>query len=250
MTFGLIVSLLPGFAAAQDGSVREARAGAIVPLDGPVLAGKPVTFRLSGDPSDAHWDLGDGATADGSSVIHTYQEPGVYRVVMGSKAGDTFNELSSAIVRVHTPETLHLPQVLLDTDARNEVDDQHYISYGLFSNVDVLGINSAHHGPHRINHFGAAQEPINYGEILYIIELSRISGLLEHRSENQIPQVFHGAKVPLPVPASGKWSDTQPIECEASEAILAAARALRPTILCGSCRSGHAPTLPARFFGA
>jgi hypothetical protein len=207
---------------------RRARAEAIVPLDGPVLAGKPVTFKLSGNPSDAHWELGDGATAEGSSVTHTYQKPGVYRVVMGSKAGDTFNELYSAIVRVHTPETRHLPQVFLDTDARNEVDDQHYIAYGLFSNVDVLGINSAHHGPHRINHFGAAQEPINYGEILYIIELSRISGLLKHRTENQIPRAFRGAKVPLQVPASGNWSDTQPIKCEASEAILAAARGASP----------------------
>jgi hypothetical protein len=220
-----------GSAFAQDPSsrvARTARAGAIVPLDGPVLAGKPVTFNLSGNPGNPHWNLGGGATADGSSVTHTYQKPGVYRVFMGSKVGDTFNELSSAIVRVHTPETVHLPQVLLDTDARNEVDDQHYIAYGLFSNVDVLGINSAHHGPHRINHFGAAQEPINYGEILYIIELSRISGLLEHRTENQIPRAVRGAKVPLQVPASGNWLDTRPIQCEASEAILAAARGASP----------------------
>jgi inosine-uridine nucleoside N-ribohydrolase len=143
---------------------------------------------------------------------------------MGSKVDDAFNVLSSALVRVHTPETLHLPQVFLDTDARNEVDDQHYIAYGLFSNLDVLGINSAHHGPHRINHFGAAQEPINYGEILYIIELSRNSGLLNHRAENQIPKAYRGAQVPLEVPASGNWSDTQPVKTDASEAILAAAR--------------------------
>ncbi len=231
MAFGLIASLLPGFAAAQGQPAREtltARAAAIVPLDGPVLAGNPVRFTVNGNLSDPHWDLGDGATAEGASVTHTYREPGVYRVVTGSRAGDTFNEQSSVIVRVHTPETLHLPQVLLDTDARNEVDDQHYIAYGLFSNVDVLGINSAHHGPHRIDHFGAAQEPINYGEILYIIELSRISGLLEHRTENQIPRAFRGAKVPLQVPASGNWSDTKPIESEGSEAILAAARGASP----------------------
>jgi len=222
---GLIASLLPGFAAAQDLSIVEkhaARAGAIVPLDGPVLAGKPVTFRVKGNPSNPHWDLGDGATANGSSVNHTYQKPGIYRVVAGSKVGDTFNELSSVIVRVHTPETLHLPQVLLDTDARNEVDDQHYISYALFSNVDVLGINSIHHGG------DAEQEPMNYGEILYIINRCRRSGLLKQRPENLLPQVFHGAKLPLQVPASGNWSDTQPIESEASEAILAAARGASP----------------------
>ena len=181
-----------------------------------------------GNPSDAHWNLGDGATADGASVTRTYREPGVYRVVMGSRAGDSFNELSSAIVRVHTPETVHLPQVILDTDARNEVDDQHYISGWPVQQRGRAEHQQHHHGPHRINHFGAAQEPINYGEILYIIELSRISGLLNHRTENQIPQVFYGAKVPLQVPASGNWSDTQPIESEASEAILAAARGISP----------------------
>ena len=218
---GLIVSLPPGLVIAQNQS-------AIVPLDSPVLVGKPVTFKLSGNPSNPHWDFGEGATADGVSVTHTYQKPGIYRVVMGSKAGETFNERSSAIVRVHTPETVHLPQVLLDTDARNEVDDQHYISYGLFSNVDVLGINSIHHGPHRLGHGGRAQEDINYGEIHYILQLSRNSDLLKHRAENLLPQVFHGARAPLKVPSSSTWSDTQPIKSEASEAILAAARGASP----------------------
>ena len=53
LAFGLILGLLPGFAAAQDLSTQAActvRAGAIVPLDGPVLAGKPVMFKLSGNP--------------------------------------------------------------------------------------------------------------------------------------------------------------------------------------------------------
>jgi len=58
--------------------------------------------------------------------------------------------------------------------------------------------------------------------------ISRRSGLLKHRKENQIPQAFRGAKVPLEVPASGNWSDTQPVKCEASEAILAAARGASP----------------------
>jgi PKD repeat protein len=48
-----------------------------------------VTFKLSGNPGSLHWDLGDGATADGASAKHTYQKPGVYRVVVGSRAGDT-----------------------------------------------------------------------------------------------------------------------------------------------------------------
>jgi PKD domain-containing protein len=113
--------------------------GSFVPLDEPVLAGKSATFRLHGDLTDAHWNLGDGSTAEGSSVNHTYKKPGGYRVVVGRQHGDAFTETSSAIVRVHTPETVHLPQIFLDTDARNEVDDQHYIGYGLFSNAVVLG---------------------------------------------------------------------------------------------------------------
>ncbi|TVS13250.1 MAG: hypothetical protein EA424_21765, partial [Planctomycetaceae bacterium] len=62
LAFGLIASLLPGFAAAQDLSAQEApgaRAEAIVPLDGPVLVGEPVTFKISGD-RDIRWVLGDG----------------------------------------------------------------------------------------------------------------------------------------------------------------------------------------------
>jgi hypothetical protein len=230
MACGLVAGLLPGFAAAQDMSTqaaRAARAGAIVPLDGPVLAGKPVTFKLSGNPSNPHWKLGDGSTADGSSVTHTYQKPGIYRVVMGSKVGETFNELSSAIVRVHTPETLHLPQVLLDTDARNEVDDQHYIAYGLFSNVDVLGINSVHHtrwADNEIRLVRAGTETLNYNEIVNILDLSTKSGLPDAR----VPMVFRGATEPLKTSSSRKWHDTKPIVTEAGEAILAAARGASP----------------------
>ncbi len=232
LAFGLILGLLPGCTGTQDESAKspvydKLSSGAIVPLDGPVLAGKPVMFSLNGKLNDAYWELGDGATAEGPSVNHTYQKPGFYRIVMGSKVGDTFNELSSAIVRVHTQETLHLPQVILDTDARNEIDDQHYIGYGLFSNVDLLGINSIHHGL-RPDHGGHAQEQINYGEIHYIFQLSRASGLLKHRPENLMPLVFHGARLPLQVPSSGKWQDTKPVKSEASDAILAAARGASP----------------------
>ncbi len=239
-TFLAVVPLLLLFA-----STVSVRAGAIAPLDGPVLVGKSVTFALKGDSNGAHWDLGDGSSAEGSSVNHTYQKQGLYRVVVGRKHGDTFNKMSSAIVRVHTPETVHLPQVLLDTDARNEVDDQHYISYGLFSIVDLMGINSIHHGGH------AEQEPINYGEILFIINRCRRSGLLKHRPANRLPPVFHGARLPLQVPASGRWSDTQPIASEASEAILAAARGASPdnpvwVLPVGPCTNVASAILQAR----
>jgi len=250
---GLITSLLPGFAAAQDLSTQAARtapAGAIVPLDGPVLAGKPVTFKLSGNPSNPHWKLGDGASAEGSSITHTYQKPGIYRVVMGSKVGDTSNELSSAIVRVHTPETLHLPQVFLDTDARNEVDDQHYIAYGLFSNLDVLGINSVHHTRWADNEtrlVRAGTETRNYDEILNILDLSTKSGL----SDARVPRVFRGATEPLKTPSSRKWHGTKPIVTEASEAILAAARGASPdnpvwVLPVGPCTNVASAILQAR----
>jgi len=254
MACGLIASLLPGFVAAQDQSTRVARttrAAAIVPLDGPVLAGKPVTFKLSGNPSDPHWDLGNGATANGASVTHTYQKPGVYRVIMRSKVDDTFNERSSAIVRVHTPETLHLPQVLLDTDARNEVDDQHYIAYALFSELDVLGINSVHHTRWAENETkltrGLGTEKYNYDEILRILDLAKRSGLPNAR----VSKVFRGAAEPLKTPSSRKWHDTKPIVTEASEAILAAARGASPdnpvwVLPVGPCTNVASAILQAR----
>jgi len=120
--------------------------------------------------------------------------------------------------------------------------------YGLFSNLDILGINSIHYGPHRVNHGGLFQEDINYGEIHFILQLARNSGLLKHRPENLVPRFFHGAREPLEVPASGRWEDTRPVRSEASEAILAAARGLRPTIPFGFCQSDHARTWPVRFF--
>jgi hypothetical protein len=232
MAFGLIASLLLGRAAAQDPSTREKpAAAAIVPLDGPVLAGKPVTFKLSGNPSNPHWKLGDVATADGSSVTHTYQKPGIHRVVMGSKVGETFNELSSAIVRVHTPETLHLPQVLLDTDAANEIDDQHAIAYAVFSELDVLAITSigwlrwADANQTRLERSWDAEDR-SYREILRVLDLAQQSGLPDAR----VPMVFRGAKHPLRNVGltSNTWFNTQPVITEASNAILAAARGASP----------------------
>jgi hypothetical protein len=226
---GLITSLLPGFAIAQNQSTS---AVAIIPLDGPVLAGKPVTFKLSGNPSNPHWKLGDGATAEGSSVSYTFEKPGIYRVVMGSKVGDTFNELSSAIVRVHTPETVHLPQVILDTDAANEIDDQHAIAYALFSELDVLAITT-------ITWIGWKDqkkqtepfvdwcgEAASYSELMKVLDLAKQSGLPASR----VPMVFRGAKQPFRYLGltSDTWFNTQPVITDASNAILAAARGASP----------------------
>ena len=189
-----------------------------MPLTAPALAGRKVTFAataVEGAPESYVWDFGDGQTAKGPRVRHIFARPGIYLVKVSVRQGP-FTDDCQALVRVDTPETLHAPQVLLDTDAKNEQDDQHYLAYALFSELDVLGVNSTHHG--------GGQEPINYGEILRVIELAKQSGLPAARA----PRVFHGANAPLEAPDSGDWRDTEPIVTEASEAILAAARGASP----------------------
>ncbi|HJN18820.1 MAG TPA: nucleoside hydrolase, partial [Armatimonadota bacterium] len=104
----------------------------------------------------------------------------------------------------------------LDTDQKNEQDDQHYLGYGVFSELDILGVNSIHHG--------GGQEQVNYDEIIHVLELSRQSGLPDSRQ----PDVYRGADERLVVPASKVWSDTEYEPTEASEAILAAARGASP----------------------
>lgn len=195
----------------------------IVPLSGPVRVRESVLFRTqvaAGNPTQFSWNFGDGSTAVGSQVQKTYSQAGIYRVTV--EASDGGNSGSSiAIVRVHTPETVGVPQVLLDTDAKNEVDDQHYIGYALFSQLDVLGINSVHHNAVIANTW---TEQVNYDEILNIIDLARRSGL----PRNGLPAVDRGAQRRLTVPFSGRWDDTEPIATAASAAILAAARGASP----------------------
>jgi chitodextrinase len=191
---------------------------AIVPLAGPVIAGEPVEWAVAataGQPTEYRWDFGDGSAAQGATVRHRYEKPGIYKVTVTGSDG-RHSGASRAIVRAHAPETLHVPQVLLDTDQKNEQDDQHYFGYALFSELDVLGVNSVHHG--------GGQEPVNYQEILHVLELARQSGLAAHRE----PTIYRGANRRLAVPASGKWDDTLPVVSDASEAILAAARGASP----------------------
>ena len=191
---------------------------AITPLTGPALAGRNIEFAAtarSGAPASYTWDFGDGQSAGGAKVSHAFTQAGV-RLVQVKAAQGPYSNSCLALVRVHTANTLHVPQVLLDTDAKNEQDDQHYLGYGLFSELDLLGINSTHHG--------GGQEPINYGEILHVIELATQSNLPAHR----VPRVFRGANRRLQVPASGDWRDTEPVVTAASEAILAAARGASP----------------------
>lgn len=190
----------------------------ITPLIEPVMLGDAMEFsgnRSVGKITEYRWDFGDGASEKGVTARHIFERAGIYKVRLTVGDGEYEDECMS-IVRVHTPETLHVPQVVLDTDQKNEQDDQHYLGYGLFSELDILGVNSIHHG--------GGQEAINYEEILHIIELAKQSGLPGDR----VPFVFRGADQRLEVPRSGKWSDTAPVITEASEAILAAARGAYP----------------------
>ena len=190
----------------------------ITPLTSAVLTGEAVSFRghqSLGSIDQYDWDFGDGKQAQGRRARHRFKRPGIYRVTL-TVSDQAYKDQCLALVRVHTPETLHVPQVVLDTDQKNEQDDQYYFGYGLFSELDILAVNSIHHG--------GGQEPVNYEEILKILDLARKSGLPDHR----VPMVFRGADQRLTVPASGQWHHTQPIATDASEAILAAARGASP----------------------
>ena len=188
--------------------------GRITPLEAPVMVGKAAAFESRGSIGKVTswtWDFGDGATASGPSVKHTYARGGVYKVRLTVSDG-TYRDEGMAIVRAHTPKTVRIPQVFLDTDQKNEQDDQHYFGYALFSELDILGVNSVHHG--------GGQEPINYAEIRHVLDLATKSGLPAAR----VPLVFRGANRRLDVPSSGKWYDTRGDRTEASDAILSAAR--------------------------
>ena len=183
-------------------------------LDSAVKVGRGVEFAGNGSVGKIvgyAWDFGDGSTGSGRRVRHMFAKVGIYRVVLSVSDG-TYSDECLVLIRVHTDKTLSIPQVLLDTDQKNEQDDQHYLGYGLFSDLDILGVNSIHHG--------GGQEPVNYEEILNVIDLAVQSGLGKDRK----PFVFRGANERLAVPASGIWSDTTAIRSAASEAILAAAR--------------------------
>ena len=194
----------------------------ISPLEKPVLAGQPFSFQILEEvvkENTIYWDFGDGTNETGTSVEHTYSNPGIYQISVYLGTENRKVKQSSAIIRVHTPETIDLPQVFLDTDSRCEADDQHYIAYALYSDLDILGINSIHNNE-------PGSEVINYGEIFYIMKLMNYSG----KSWGSMPvgRIFHGATKKLVPPSSGIWSDTNPIVTEGSEAILAAARGAWP----------------------
>ena len=190
----------------------------ISPLEKQVLVDERIRFDGSksiGSPVQYTWTFDDGKTAAGDVVEHTFNEAGVYEVHLSVGDG-IYSHDCTALVRVHGEETTLIPQILLDTDQKNEQDDQYFLGYAMFSDLDVLGVNSVHHG--------GGQEEVNYHEILHILELSKQSGV----SESRMPQVFRGADVRLDVPDSEQWTDTVPIDTPAARAILAAARGTSP----------------------
>ena len=194
----------------------------IKPLDKEILAQQPFLFKVQNDFSKdgtVKWDFGDKMTGTGLSVEHTYSTPGVYTISLYLESKEKKELQSSAIIRVHSNKTIGLPQVFLDTDARCEADDQHFIAYTLYSELDVLGINSVHNGD-------PYSESINYGEIYNIMKLISLAG----KPWNSMPveRVFHGATEQLTPPSSGVWWDTKPIITDGSQAILAAARGASP----------------------
>ncbi|MBE0540044.1 MAG: PKD domain-containing protein [Verrucomicrobia bacterium] len=200
-------------------TIHPAVEAQITPLPGSVLQGNAVIFDAShsyGAIGAYQWDFGDGSTATGKQVTKSFSKAGIYQVTL--KVGNSTGSNScSALVRVHTPATVNVPQVLLDSDV--EEDDIYTIAYALYSELDVLGMTAVHHGGEDP---GMVAE--NYERILHIIDLARQSGLPATRQ----PMAFRGADAPLIPPYSDNWHDTEPIVTEASEAILAAARGASP----------------------
>ncbi|MDI6451731.1 PKD domain-containing protein [Anaerobaca lacustris] len=187
----------------------------ITPLSGSVLEGDEVTFDASnsyGAIGAYHWDFGDGTTATGQQVAKSFAEAGIYRVTLTVSNGTASNSCS-ALVRVNTPATVNVLKVLLDTDV--EIDDLYYVAYALYTELDIVGINTIHHGGEN-----PAQEPGNHARLLTLLDLASQSGLPAVR----VPRAFSGAAGPLIPPYSDNWRDTKPVVTEASEAILEAAR--------------------------
>ncbi len=200
-------------------TIHPAVEAQITPLSGSVLEGNPVTFDASnsyGAIGTYQWDFGDGSTATGKQVTKSFSKAGIYQVTL-QVGNSTGSNSCSALVRVHTPATVNVPQVIVDSDV--EEDDIYTIAYALYSELDVLGMTAVHHGGEE----PAAVEK-NYERILHVIDLARQSGLPAARQ----PMAFRGADAPLIPPYSDNWRDTEPIVTEASEAILAAARGASP----------------------
>jgi hypothetical protein len=189
------------------------------PLESAVSVGEPVTFAadpVRGAPDLLFWDLGAGGSGTGPRVTTRFPTPGIQRVRVTGARGP-YAHSQEMLVRVESRQAAApAPSVVLDTDQKNEQDDQYYLGYALFSELDILAVNTVHHG--------GGQEALNYAEVLHVLDLARKSGF----ADEHLPPVFRGADRRLTVPASGRWMDTEPVDTAACEAILAAARGAVP----------------------
>jgi len=224
MTFmSIFIALLLLSACDNEQTVQHI---SIKPLENVVYTGEPVTFCiLENIPqnvevkwafADVNWYHGDTTFYNTHEVTQTFSDPGIYHIALCLKTNCGFTKSSSAIVRVYNKGDKIIPQVILDTDARNEIDDQHFIAYALYSELDVLAITSIHNKED-------FSEPENYGEIYHVLQKMWYSDY-----PKETPVVYHGATHMLERPESGIWLDTKPIVTEASNAILAAARGASP----------------------
>ena len=62
-----------------------------------------LTVRLRAD-APVQWDFGDGATAEGQRVVHTYAKPGAYTVTATNPDGEvTLVDVTARTVRLQRP---------------------------------------------------------------------------------------------------------------------------------------------------
>src|SRR5215213_5667576 len=80
--------------------VARAAAPTLTVRASPQQGGAPlvVTLSASGDPATYAWDLGDGTTAIGPLVPHTYEQAGTYTATVTARSAD--GESSQASVEV------------------------------------------------------------------------------------------------------------------------------------------------------
>ncbi len=100
------------------------------------------------------------------------------------------------------------PDIFIDTDAKNEVDDQNMIAYCLFSDLPIVGVSASHWKDRK----GTEEE--SYDELVKVVDLCRRSG------SPKDPPIYHGADRALSKPESGNTWDTVPIETPASRAMM------------------------------
>jgi hypothetical protein len=97
------VSVTPGTPPSADFSVPDtiylSQGGDVQPFD-----------VSSGDATSWHWDFGDGATATGAQVEHTYSQPGTYTIALQvENAEGCFDAASQQVVVLTTVSTVERP---------------------------------------------------------------------------------------------------------------------------------------------